>query len=516
MTELPSGTITFLFSDIEGSTRLLKQLRERYGEVLTDHQRLLRAAFAEHSGREVDTQGDAFFVAFPTARDAVLAAASGQRALAANAWPDEGQVKVRMGIHTGGAALTAEKYTGLGVHRAARICAAGHGGQVLVSQTTQNLLEDEEEELEGLRLRDLGLQRLKDLDRRIRLYQLEGGGLAADFPPLRTAEAPRTQRRMAILGVAAVSVAAAVLAVLLTRGSGAGVTVAANSVGVIDPRTNKVVDQIPVGREPGAISVGEGAVWVANTAERTISEIDPRTRARAVVGLGKTPTGLAAGLGRVWVAHGLLGAVTHIDPAFPQQSQKTIEHVAGVITGESRAATVAVGGGSVWAAFGDGQVAWIKPSRTPHVAARDFAGTSPSAVVFDAGLVWVANRGDNSVSRFRPTTFGSGQLGLIHVGRGPSALAAGGGSLWIVDAVDGRVTQLDEGTLSTNTIEVGRDPEGIAYGEGSVWVANAKDGTVSRIDPATARVVKTIHVGNSPVSVATGAGLVWFTVRAPA
>src|ERR671937_711593 len=186
MPDVPSGTATLLFTDIEGSTRLLKQLRERYAEVLAEHQRLLREAFAAHGGHEIDTQGDSFFVAFASARDAVLAAVEGQLALASHPWPEGARVKVRMGLHTGQATATDGRYTGLAVHRAARICAAGHGGQVLVSQATQTLLEDEEEDLHVF-LRDLGEQRLKDLERPVRLYQAGADGLPVSFPPLRAA-----------------------------------------------------------------------------------------------------------------------------------------------------------------------------------------------------------------------------------------------------------------------------------------------------------------------------------------
>src|SRR5262249_13482012 len=117
MADLPRGAVTFLFTDIEGSTRLVKQLRDRYPEVLGDHQRLLRDAFAAHDGHEVDTQGDAFFVAFATARDAVLAALDAQRALADHDWPPGVAVKVRMGIHTGQASLSDGRYSGIAVHR---------------------------------------------------------------------------------------------------------------------------------------------------------------------------------------------------------------------------------------------------------------------------------------------------------------------------------------------------------------------------------------------------------------
>jgi predicted ATPase/class 3 adenylate cyclase len=180
--ELPAGTVTFLFSDVEGSTRLLTRLRRRYAEVLGEHQRLLRAAFAEYDGREVHTEGDGFFVAFARASDAIAAAVSAQRALASQPWPEGLQVRVRMGVHTGEAEIRREDYVGLDVHRAARICAAGHGGQVLISAATRELVADE---LPGdVALRDLGEHRLKDLDRPERLFQLVLGDLPAKFPPL--------------------------------------------------------------------------------------------------------------------------------------------------------------------------------------------------------------------------------------------------------------------------------------------------------------------------------------------
>ena len=189
MADLPSGAVTFLFTDIEGSTRLVKLLRERYGEVLQEHQRLLRAAFEAHRGYEVDTQGDSFFVAFSSARDALLAAVEGQLAISSHSWPEGVQIKVRMGLHTGQATATGGRYTGLAVHRAARIGAAGYGGQILISQATQTLLEDEEEDLH-IHLRDLGEQQLKDLDRPVRIYQAAADGLPLEFPPLRGAAEP--------------------------------------------------------------------------------------------------------------------------------------------------------------------------------------------------------------------------------------------------------------------------------------------------------------------------------------
>lgn len=184
MRELPTGTVTLLFTDIEGSTRLLQQVGQRYDGILMECRQLLRAAFQRWNGYEVDTQGDAFFVAFTRATDAVSAAVEMQRALVAHPWPDGAAVHVRMGLHTGEPQRSAEGYVGLDVHRAARIMSAGHGGQVLLSQTTRDLIEHDLPD--GVSLRDLGVHRLKDLLLPSHLFDLLISGLPADFPPLRT------------------------------------------------------------------------------------------------------------------------------------------------------------------------------------------------------------------------------------------------------------------------------------------------------------------------------------------
>src|SRR5438270_3138876 len=184
---LPTGTVTLLFTDIEGSTHLLQQLGDRYTNMLAECRRLLRSTIQEWNGHEVDTQGDAFFIAFARATDAVTAAVEVQRALAAHPWPEGAAARIRMSLHTGEPTLTPEGYVGLDVHRAARIMSAGHGGQVLLSQTTCNLVEQDLPD--DVTLRDLGEYRLKDLGRPRRLFQLVISGLPADFPPLKTLDA---------------------------------------------------------------------------------------------------------------------------------------------------------------------------------------------------------------------------------------------------------------------------------------------------------------------------------------
>jgi class 3 adenylate cyclase len=189
MAGLPTGTVTFLFSDIEGSTRLLQTLGDRYVAVLDEHAAILRRAVAGAGGVEVSTEGDSFFVAFASPQAAVRAAVATQRGLAAHDWPPGRPVRVRMGLHTGEGVLGGDNYVGLDVHRAARIAGAAHGGQVLVSDATRALVDHGLPD--GASLRDLGEHRLKDIALPERLHDLVIEGLRADFPPPRTLDARR-------------------------------------------------------------------------------------------------------------------------------------------------------------------------------------------------------------------------------------------------------------------------------------------------------------------------------------
>ncbi len=184
MRDLPTGTITLLFTDIEGSTQLLEQLGESYSDLLASCRALLRGVFQGEQGYEVDSQGDAIFAVFARASDGLSAVVAAQRSIAAHSWPQGVTLRVRMGLHTGEPSRVTEGYVGLDVHRAARIMSAAHGGQVLLSQTTRDLLPDNGEE--GVSLRDLGEYHLKDFEQAMRLYQVVVAGLPADFPPLKT------------------------------------------------------------------------------------------------------------------------------------------------------------------------------------------------------------------------------------------------------------------------------------------------------------------------------------------
>ncbi|HEY2208346.1 MAG TPA: adenylate/guanylate cyclase domain-containing protein [Gaiellaceae bacterium] len=184
MSQLPGGTVTFVFTDIEGSTRLLQELGdEEYGRVSGDHRRLVRETFGARGGTEIDTQGDAFFFSFPRARDAVAAAVDAQRALRDHDWPGGRELLVRMGVHTGEPHLGEEGYLGLDVVRAARISEAGHGGQILISETTRALLGNQLPD--GVAVHDLGEQHLKDVQHE-HIYELTIDGRSVPARPLKT------------------------------------------------------------------------------------------------------------------------------------------------------------------------------------------------------------------------------------------------------------------------------------------------------------------------------------------
>jgi YVTN family beta-propeller protein len=392
--DLPSGTVTFLFTDIEGSTRLLKQLRGRYGRVLADHQRLLREASEQAGGREIDTQGDAFFFAFPTAKDGVTAAVAGQRALLAHGWPDGVEVRVRMGIHTGEPVLGGERYVGLGVHRAARICSAAHGGQILLSDATRAVSEDELSD--EVAVRDLGEFALKDLDRPERLFQLLAPDLPSDFPAPRTgrertafagregelAEAahaavvgsrPRLRRPLlaAVAGVLAAAIAIPIFALGQGEGGG-GVAVTPNSVAVIDPSSNAIVDSIKVGTGPSRVAVGEGAVWVLNGSELTVSRINPATRKAATIATGTNPSDLAVGGGSVW----LVTPCPDMRILRLDRDSTAFEPVLTLRTDCAQYTSyIAYGYGDVWVANEGENVAWrIDPGKGAVEATIPFAG----------------------------------------------------------------------------------------------------------------------------------------------
>ena len=341
-----------------------------------------------------------------------MCAVACQRRLAEHEWPEGGELRVRMGIHTGEPAMGGERYVGLGVNRGARIAAAGHGGQVLVSQTTRELLRDDP--VADVSFRDLGEHQLKDMDEPERVYQLVAPGLREDFPELKTAAPPPFEGREGELAEAASEELARrrrrpgrrtlMIATLRgsTRGTGgrhaadsgggstAHASVSANTLGLIDPDGGDVGAEIPVGLAPAGVASDRDAVWVTNTGGNSVSRIDPLTNdVRQTIPVGGGPSGIAAGGGAAWVANGLDGTVTRIDAETNLPSQ-----------------TITVGNG-------------------------------PTGVAYGLGAVWVTNSTDGTVTRIDVATGRATKTFPATVGA--SSIAAGAGRLWVVSPATGTV-----------------------------------------------------------------------------
>ena len=503
MAARPRGTVTFLFTDVEGSTRLLKHLGERYGGVLDEHQRIVRAAFAAHGGDEIDTQGDAFFYVFSRARHAAEAAAAAQRELATHAWPEGAELRIRIGMHTGEPNISEEgRYHGLGVHRTARIMAAASGGQILLSQATASVLEDDEPP--GLHLRDLGHHQLKDLDRLEHIYQLDVDGLPHAFPRLRTGVATRSRRGL-ILAVAVIAAAgAAALALSLVLGGSAHAlsAVDANALGFVDGASGRITAQVPVGATPTHVAVGEGGAWVTNSDGASVSRIDPASRTVVqTIGVGSGPSGISVGKGAVWVSS-LDGIVAWIDP-----STNTVVKRIRVGNGP---AGIAYGAGSVWVAnTGDSTISRIDAQTG---AKRGALKIDADELAFGAGSLWASQRTANRVVRIDPAT--ESVIQPIPVGNGPTGVAVGAGAVWVANSLDGTVSRIDPQTNAVAAvIATGNGAAALAVAAKGIWVSNQFAGTVARIDPQTNQVVRRVQVGNRPQGIALSGGDLLVSVR---
>jgi class 3 adenylate cyclase len=554
MLDLPSGTVTFLFTDIEGSTRLLHELRDRYGDVLEAHARLLRAAFEEHDGREIDTQGDSFFIAFKTAKDALAAAVAAQRNLAAEPWPDGIRPAVRMGMHTGEPSVAGERYLGLAVHRASRICSAAHGGQILLSGTTADLVADELPA--GMSLRTLGEHNLKDFERAERIFQVGAEGLPTEFPPLASARASEdldafrgrerelaeaaeaavvdvpVRRRMrgpvrlaSAAGIVALAVAVSVIAVLAGRGgagdSNVSGTLPSRSVVLIDPTRNEVSDSIALDASPSLL-VGRGRdLWITNAADKILLRVDARTRKVVkTIGLGMTPQAVATTADAVWI----------LGDGYPSAPLVRVTPATGDVAEIARpgccdgVALLAGDDKRLWISANDSVTLQRFDTESGRLGPTICCDVGADALAVGGDALWAVERYDQQIVRLDPDTgaiqakvpFGASlPPGRNFLGTEVlSAAVASEAGAWIVDSVKGQVWQIDpvQDTV-VRTISVGAGAKAIALGFGSVWVANPVTQTVLRIDPSSGRVIRRIKVAARLAGIATAGGAVWVAVR---
>ncbi len=489
--------VTVLFADL-GMTNELEEDPER-AEAFLDGVHREAAAEVEAAGGTVEKGiAGALLATFgaPQARQEdhalrAVGAALAMRKRLSEVFGDA--LSVRMGVESGEVILgrPGSFVTGMPVAAAARLIRSADPGEIVVGERAAAATA--------------GAFELQERDG---AYVL-AGALAPTLPPAQIARQRKRRRRLLLVGALVLATAIAGAIVVATRHPPALVPV--NSLGIIDPKTNKVIGHVAVGTRPDAVAVGEGAVWVANLDDRTLSRVDPKTRmVERTISLNATPTGLAVGAGAVWLAYGLLGKLSRVAPEY-NQVIGTIQTPA--VRSSYARGVVAVGAGAVWVAYGDSTVSRIDPT-SMQVVFTTFAGNGPSDIAFGGGSLWVANAENSSVTRFNRPTYGP--AAELSVGRRPSGIAFGDGAVWVTGTAVDAVSRIDASTNSVTSIPVGRAPVGIAYGAGAVWVANSGDGTLSRIDPKTSKVVATIRVGKSPRGIAVGAGVVWVTVQTAA
>jgi DNA-binding SARP family transcriptional activator len=373
------------------------------------------------------------------------------------------------------------------------------------------------------------------------LRQDESLSLPEDEPPKHRGSPPRPARRRlrrTAIAVVVAAAAAAAVAVGSTRSSGGSVEVRPDSLAVIDPKSNRVVTDVDVGRGPNVVAVGNGAAWVGNLDDRTVSEIDAHShRVTRTVSLEGLPSALTTGSGATWILSGdLTSTLTRIRRgstsqttfpvpslvrAYPRESSPTpgclnaaIANSIGVL------AAATFGGGRAWFVCGGDppMVGWIDPA-TNRLGGVPYPDSErATAIAWASHSLWLANRDENTVSQFDPFTRET--LVRINVAAHPVAIAVGGGSVWVAgfrsDAIS-RVAGREAGlTPVVTTIRAGDGPVALAFDRGTLWVANAGDHTISRIDAAKAMVTATIQLGNVvPSAIAAGAGKVWVTAGSP-
>lgn len=517
MPRLPSGTVSLLFTDVEGSTQLQHRLGERYLQVVGEHRRLLEEAIKANRGRVVDRQTESFFAVFTRMGDAAQAAADAQRALATHEWPDGIAVKVRMGIHAGEPSIEGSRYVGLAVARAARVAASSHGGQVLLSAAARSLLGERKD---GIRA--LGSFRLKDFHQPEPLYQLVVEDLPARFPPPRTARM-RSRRNAAFVvagALAGVGAAVAAAVTVMLGGADHPTRISSTGVGIIDPETNRIVDEIPLGERAPLVKAGPGFVWVA-ARDGNLAKIDTATRQvvrRSGISGPGVVTGLAIGFGRLWagVARPERLEVLAFDLAFGQIDRAVTVAERGSPRGpppffSRERVLVAVGLGAIWAVEQrNGSLTRIDPSTGAKKVLAEGLGGAHS-IAAGEGAVWLGEV--NTVKRVDPDS--GSVLAIVQVGQPTAAevtaLELGAGSLWFAASSRPTLWRIEPSTNAVRgTMAIGRGATAIAVGEEAVWVANSVDRSLTRVDPQNA-IASTIPVGVSPGGVAVSQGFVWVT-----
>jgi branched-chain amino acid transport system substrate-binding protein len=521
----PADVRTFLIADVRGYTRFTQEHGDEQATQLAATFAQLAEQVVENAGGQVvELRGDEALSVFGSARQALRAAVELQRRFRERT---DGQpvfpLGIGIGLDAGEAVPLAGGYRGTALNLASRLCSVAGPGQILATETVVSLAA----KIDGIRFVPRRPMRLKGVAATVRTIEILPEEKLPPVPePVRPTLIGRARARpriMLVFAAGLVLVIGSVVAALLELTGGAETRTIGNAVAAIDTG-GRVVSYTEVGTTPTNVVVGEGAVWVLNADDQTVSRIDPTTRKIAkTFGTGKTPTDIAVGEGAVWVGNAAVergraveytASVSRIDPQSAVVTRtlrlaRPIQGVPpfGVLPGVSQ---LAVGAGSLWVINPDFTVSRLDPE-TGDLVAR-VPVRAGGAIAAGPGDVWFVGDRATSVTRINPRTNRPGQT--IEVGASfLSDVALGAGSVWASAPNDGVVWRIEPRAQPiTRTISVGKGPATISFADGALWVANVLDGTVSRIDPTTNAVTETTTLPGTPQGIAAVEGTVWVSV----
>jgi peptide/nickel transport system substrate-binding protein len=511
---------TFLIADIRGYTLFTHERGdEAAAKLAAKFAALAREGVQARGGSVIELRGDEALAVFASPRQALRAAVELQTRFVEETLADPAlPLGVGIGLDAGEAVSVEGGYRGGALNLAARLCGLAGPGEVLASQEVAHLAR----RVERITFADRGPVHVKGLAEPVRVIRIVPEGedparLLATRPARPARSAARGLRalptrlrlsgwRLAVAGLAVTVIAATALVALRSGDRGRTVTaIDANSLGLIDMTSNLAVGQVALGVRSGQVAVGEGAVWVANAEQGTVTRVDPAAR-RVVqsIPVGREPSGVVAGGGAVWVATGGDRSVSWINP-----TTNTVVKRVPVGNGPTG---IALGYGAVWVANSlDNSVSRIDANKGEVVATIPVGGT-PSGVAVGLGAVWVSNASDATVSRISPTP--GAAVRSIPVGNGPTAVAVHHDGVWVANRLDGTVSRINAASEAVvATVPVGDGPSFVVVSPGAVWAASEFHGTITRLNPDTNAIVRTIDVGSAPAGAAVVGDNLWVTTR---
>ena len=490
---------TFLIADVRGYTRYTQERGDeaaaRLASAFAD---TVRLTVEELGGRLVELRGDEALVVFASPRQAIRTAVALQQRFVERMRSDDSlPLLVGIGLDAGEAVPVGEGFRGGALNLAARLCSIAEPGEVLLTESLTHLSRRVDE----LTYLDRGRRSFKGLEQPVRVFQVE---FPLEMPKAPGGAAPGRARKHVLAAVAtlAVLVVAAVVAVEVSGGgASAAPHLGANSLGAIDPASGKLVSQTAVGNGAQSIAVGEGATWVADTLDDTVSRVQPGG-GRVAIPVNGLPSGVATGFGLVWVSDFSNRAVERISPG----ANKVVGSEIAVGNGP---ASIATGYGAVWVANTlDGTVSRVSPGGR-QTDVLPVAGR-PDGIAIGGGSVWVASGDTATVTQI--SAKGPAVVRTIPVGNGATGIVFGKGAVWVANALDGTVTRIDPSSGAVTAQRVATGITSIAVAGDSVWAASPQAGRVYRLDPLSGRVVGSVEVGSSPAALtARSSGPLWVT-----